>query len=54
MYMYARQTYRYRKQTNGYKGEKEGGEANKGYGTEHKLLRIKQISNKDILWSAEN
>ena len=41
MYMYVRQTYRYRKHTNGYKGERDGGEANKGYGTEYKLLCIK-------------
>ena len=34
------------------KGEGEGGGANKGYGI-NKLLCIKQISNKDILYSTE-
>ena len=43
-----KQTHRYRKQTSGY----QWGEARQGYGIKrYKLLCIKQISNKDILYS---
>ena len=49
------QTNRYRKQTYGYQRGQWGGQINQGFGINiYTLLRIKQINNKDILYSTGN
>ena len=57
MNLYAKQKKNqgHRKQTNGYQSEREQGGTKKEYGiNRYKLLYIKQISNKDLLYSTGN
>ena len=55
IYAKQKQTYSYKKQTSGYQWGNEGKGTNQGYGIKrYKLLYIKQISNKDTMYSTEN
>ena len=55
LYTKQKQTHRRRKQTYGYEKGKEGEKINQEYGiNRYKLLYIKQISNKDLLYSTGN
>ena len=50
-----KQTHRHRKQTYGYQGGKRKGGINQEYGIKrYTLLYIKQINNKDLLYSTGN
>ena len=55
VYAKQKQSQRYGKQTCSYQGREGRGKTNQGYGiNRHKILYIKQISNKDILHSTGN
>ena len=55
-YAKQKQTHKYRKQTSGYQMEEGSrGGTNQGYGiNRHKLLCVKQISNKDLWYTTGN
>ena len=55
LFIRQKQTHRPRKQTYGYQRGKAGGEINQEFATKiYTLLYIKQITNKDLLYSTGN